>query len=70
MVRAQIGRALALAAGVLAGGAGLGFVARDLLGLGQPVVALAWLAGALVVAASAVGPGVTRAVRGWRLDRD
>jgi hypothetical protein len=32
--------------GALAGGAGAGFLARDVLGLGQPVVALAWLLGA------------------------
>jgi len=36
---------------VLATGAGLGFVARDLLGLRQPLVALAWLAGAYVALA-------------------
>ena len=35
----------ALACGALIAGAGLGFVARDLLGLGQPAVALGWLAG-------------------------
>ena len=35
---------------VLAGGAGLGFLARDLLGLPPPVVALAWIAGALAAA--------------------
>jgi hypothetical protein len=31
----------------VATGAGLGFVARDLLGLPRPLVALAWTAGAL-----------------------
>ena len=61
-------RAIALAAGVLAGGAGLGFVARDLLGLGQPEVALAWLAGALLVAASGLGPRTRRAVRRCRFN--
>ena len=39
----------------LAGGAGLGFVARDLLEVGQPGVAGAWVAGA-----------VTGALSGWR----
>jgi hypothetical protein len=33
---------------VLAAGAGLGFVARDLLGLPGPAIACAWLAGALL----------------------
>jgi hypothetical protein len=41
--------ATALWAGI-AGGAGAGFVARDALGLGQPVVALAWLLGAAIPA--------------------
>jgi hypothetical protein len=41
----RAGRWIALASGALLAGAGLGFVARDLLGLGQPAVALAWLAG-------------------------
>jgi hypothetical protein len=41
----RVGRWIALASGALLAGAGLGFVARDLLGLGQPAVALAWLAG-------------------------
>ena len=35
--------------GVLAGGAGLGFAARDLLGLPRPAVAVAWIAGARAV---------------------
>lgn len=35
----------AIACGALLGGAGLGFLARDLLGLGQPAVTLAWIAG-------------------------
>jgi hypothetical protein len=38
--------ALRIAASALLGGAGLGSMARDLLALGQPVVALAWAAGA------------------------
>jgi hypothetical protein len=41
--------ALATAAwGVIAAGACLGFVARDLLGLPRPAIAVAWLAGALL----------------------
>lgn len=42
----------------LAGGAGLGFVARDVLELGQPEVAFAWFAGA--------GVGLAWAARGLR----
>jgi hypothetical protein len=34
--------------GVVAAGAGLGFIARDLLGLPGAAVALAWVAGALL----------------------
>jgi hypothetical protein len=41
----RVGRWIAVASGALLAGAGLGFVARDLLDLGQPAVALAWLAG-------------------------
>lgn len=41
----RVGRWIALASGALLAGAGLGFVARDLIGLGQPAVALAWLVG-------------------------
>jgi hypothetical protein len=67
-VAARIAGLAAAAGGALAGGAGLGFVARDLLGLGQPAVALAWLAGALVVAAGEIGPRVRRAVRRWRFN--
>jgi hypothetical protein len=40
---------------VLAAGAGLGFVARDLLGLPSWLVALAWTAGALAGLAVARG---------------
>ena len=65
---ARTARVIALAAAVLAGGAGLGFVARDLLGFGQPAVALAWLAGALFVAAGAVGPRAQRGVRRSRFN--
>jgi hypothetical protein len=40
----------------VAGGAGAGFLARDVVGLGQPLVALAWLLGAAIpVAALARG---------------
>jgi hypothetical protein len=38
----------------LIGGGGLGFVARDLLQVGQPLVALAWLAGTALGAAPAL----------------
>jgi hypothetical protein len=38
---------------VLAAGAGLGFVARDLLGLPMGLVAVAWTAGALAGLAAA-----------------
>lgn len=49
----------ALAWLALAGGGGLGFLARDLLDAGRPLVALAWIVGA----ALAAGPGLAR-VRG------
>ena len=62
-MRARIARGVAAEAGALAGAAGLGFVARDLLGLGRPLVALAWLAGALIVASGELGPKARRAVR-------
>lgn len=42
----------------LAGGAGVGFIARDLLELAQPEVAFAWFAGA--------GLGLAWATRGLR----
>jgi len=42
----------AIACATLLAGAGLGFLARDLLGLGQPAVALAWLAGVVLVLGS------------------
>ena len=38
---------------VVAAGAGLGFVARDLLGLSPGLVGLAWTTGALIVLAAA-----------------
>jgi hypothetical protein len=40
------------AGAALIGGAGLGFIARDVLSLGQPAVALAWLGGAVVLVAT------------------
>lgn len=40
-----ITRWLVIAGVALLAGAGLGFVARDLLGLEQPAVAVAWLLG-------------------------
>ena len=46
----------------LIGGAGLGFVARDLLHAGQPLVAFAWVAGAALGA----GPALGRLRRGRR----
>jgi hypothetical protein len=49
LTRNRITRWAALAGGALLAGSGLGFVARDLLGLGQPAVAFAWLAGVVVV---------------------
>jgi hypothetical protein len=45
----------AVAWSVVAGGAGLGFLARDLLGLPGAIVALAWLGGA-VAAGLATAP--------------
>lgn len=42
----------------LAGGAGLGFITRDVLGLAQPEVAFSWFAGA--------GIGLAWAARGIR----
>jgi hypothetical protein len=44
----RIGDWTALVGASLLAGAGLGFLARDVLGLGQPAVALAWLAGVAV----------------------
>jgi hypothetical protein len=54
--------ATALWAGI-AGGAAAGFVARDALGLGQPLVALAWLLGA-AIPAIALGRRSLRGERG------
>jgi hypothetical protein len=39
----------------IATGAGLGFLARDLLDLSQPLVALAWTVGALLAVAPVAG---------------
>ena len=44
----RINRLAGIAWSVVATGAGLGFVARDLLGLPPAPVALAWTAGALL----------------------
>ena len=49
------GRLAMVAGGALLAGAGLGFVARDLLGFGQPAVALAWLAGVAVALGAELG---------------
>ena len=51
---ARIHRLAALAWAALAAGAGFGFIARDLIAVPQPYVALAWVAGALLGAAPAV----------------
>jgi len=48
----RIHRLAGIAWGVVATGAGLGFVARDLLGLPPAPVALAWTAGALLALAA------------------
>ena len=50
LARAHRGVTFAWAAA--AAGAGLGFVARDLLGLSGPIVALAWILGAALGIAS------------------
>lgn len=49
---ARAHRAVTFAWAAAAAGAGLGFVARDLLGLSAPLVALAWIAGATLGVAS------------------
>jgi hypothetical protein len=56
-MRARSARWIVAAGGALLAGAGFGFLARDLLGLAQPAVALAWLAGVAV----AVGAEIERA---------
>jgi hypothetical protein len=53
-MRERIARWAAVGCGALVAGAGLGFLARDILGLSQPVVAVAWLLGA----AAAIGAGL------------
>jgi hypothetical protein len=50
-MRRRIARWTAVACGALVAGGGLGFLARDILELGQPAVAVAWL----LAAAAAVG---------------
>ncbi|MEA2332304.1 MAG: hypothetical protein QOH58_2442 [Thermoleophilaceae bacterium] len=47
MILQRIHRVAALAWSAIAAGAGLGFVARDLLALPPALVAVAWTAGAL-----------------------
>ncbi len=59
----RVNRLAAIAWGAIAAGAGLGFVARDLLGLPMALVALAWTAGALAVAARARACRVSAAIR-------
>jgi hypothetical protein len=49
LTRTRITRWAAVVVGALLAGSGLGFVARDLLGFGQPAVAFAWLAGVALV---------------------
>jgi len=53
-VRERIAHWAAVACAALVAGAGLGFVARDILELSQPIVAFCWLLGA----AAAVGAAV------------
>ena len=53
-MRERIAHWAVVGCGALVAGAGLGFLARDILGLSQPVVAVAWLFGA----AAAVGAGL------------
>jgi hypothetical protein len=54
--RAAFTRALSALARLVVGGAGLGFLARDALGMGQPAVMLAWIAGAALGVACGRGP--------------
>jgi hypothetical protein len=48
-------RWVAVACGVPRAGAGLGFVARELLRLGRPVVAIAWVVGVAAGLAAELG---------------
>jgi hypothetical protein len=57
LMRGRLAWLAAVAFGALIAGAGLGFVARDLLGLGRPAVALAWLAGVAAAVAAELGRG-------------
>jgi hypothetical protein len=59
-MRARIARWAVVASGALLAGAGLGFLARDLLGLGQPAVALAWFAGVTITLVAELGRGRVR----------
>jgi hypothetical protein len=47
--RDRFARWTGTACGALLAAASLGFLARDLLGLGQPAIAIAWLAGLALV---------------------
>jgi hypothetical protein len=51
-VLARVHRVALAVWSALAGGAGAGFLARDVLGLGQPLVALAWVLGAAIPVAA------------------
>jgi hypothetical protein len=66
-MRAAHMRWVAVACGLLIAGAGLGFVARDLLGLEQPAVATAWVVG--VASGLAAGLGREREPRPKDADR-
>jgi hypothetical protein len=52
----RIARWTAVACGALVAAAGLGFVARDILDLGQPAVAVAWLLGAAATVGAELRP--------------
>jgi hypothetical protein len=60
-VLARIQTAALVLWSALAGGAGAGFLTRDVLGLGQPLVALAWLVGAVIPVAALARRRRTRA---------
>jgi hypothetical protein len=49
-------RWLVVACGALLAGAGLGFIARDMLGLDQPAVAIAWIVGVAASLAADLRP--------------
>ena len=54
-MQARSARWIVAVGGALLSGAGFGFLARDLLGLAQPAVALAWLAGVAVAVGAEIG---------------